>query len=86
MRVVGDALWRDLREILLEWLEHEEADSDAEAHHREETALREAEEDGEALQVAVDDGEHLAVMGAQEGEVVQRRLRRLDHLAHVLDG
>ena len=40
--------------------------------------MREAEADGEAVQAAVDDCQHLAVVGPQEGEVVKRRLRRPD--------
>ena len=48
--------------------------------------MREAEADGEAVQAAVDDCQHLAVVGPQEGEVVKRCLRRPDHLVCVLDG
>ena len=48
--VVGDAFRRNLRILLLERLKYEEADGDAEAQHGEETTLREAEADGEAIQ------------------------------------
>ena len=58
------ALRRDLRELLFERLEHEEADGDAEAQHGVEAALREAEGGGETFEAAVDDGEHFAVMGS----------------------
>jgi len=85
VRVVRDGLRVELRVLLLERLEHAHADGQAELEHREQAALSEPDVRLDALELAVHDGEHLAVVRAEEDDVVDGAARRGLALFDALD-